>query len=198
MSDLDYYVAYDGYNYIDTFPQEWLLCQDDDLTGPLHCGNCENYGSIFQNGVHIFMGYCSNCALYIYMEKRGDGFYGFDNTYLVEHYVYPDYLLKYKDNIIDLVQKQFDSSHLRFHELCTTSQCQSEENDVTSLSDHTTEPPSPKSHDTCVPLDNSGNLYYDNKCEYKYECEKPYDVEIELSEKESEIYSDSDDDLFYV
>jgi len=188
MSEISYYFAYDGYNYVDTFPQEWLLCYDDNLTGPLHCGNCENYGSIFQNGIHIFMGYCSNCAFYIYMEKRGHGFYGFDNTYLVDHYEYPDYLLKYKDDIKELVHKQFDSFQLNC-QICEThsnSHSHSEENDVTTLSDHTTEPPSPKSNDT--------NIQVNTKREYN-----SYDVEIELSEKESEVYSDSDDkDLFYV
>jgi hypothetical protein len=185
MSELGYYAAYDGYNYVDTFPQEWLLCHDENLTGPLHCGNCENYGSVFQNGIHIFIGYCSNCAYYFYMEKKGQGFYGFDNTYLVTHYVYPDYLLKYKNTIIDLVTKQFNFSHI---------QSQLEHNDLTCLSDHTTEPPSPPSSPSTnksIPIDNRHDY---NDCD----CSNSYDVDVHLSEKESEIYSDSDDDLFYV
>ena len=64
-----YYVV-DNINYDIHFPVGWAIDhkvfeaynEDDGITyteytGPVHCGNCYNYGSI--NGV--FVGYCSNC-----------------------------------------------------------------------------------------------------------------------------------------
>jgi hypothetical protein len=55
--------------YIGTFPIEWALNHEED-SGPECCSNCHSYGSI--NGV--FIGYCMNCALYVYEGKRGYGF----------------------------------------------------------------------------------------------------------------------------
>ena len=54
--------------YAPTFPEEWAI-NHIDKTGPLHCNNCYSYGS--WNGV--FIGYCVNCAVYIYEGKRGYG-----------------------------------------------------------------------------------------------------------------------------
>jgi hypothetical protein len=63
------YYSYDEELYCGTFPEEWVL---DHLpgTGPKECGNCADYGS--WNGV--FLGYCANCAQYVYNGVRGRGF----------------------------------------------------------------------------------------------------------------------------
>jgi hypothetical protein len=63
------YYSYDEELYCGTFPEEWVL---DHLphTGPKECGNCADYGS--WNGV--FLGYCANCAQYVYNGLRGQGF----------------------------------------------------------------------------------------------------------------------------
>jgi len=62
------YYSYDEELYCGTFPEEWVL---DHLpgTGPKDCGNCSYFGS--WNGV--FLGYCANCAHYVYNGERGRG-----------------------------------------------------------------------------------------------------------------------------
>jgi hypothetical protein len=63
------YYSYDEELYCGTFPENWV---EDCLegTGPKECGNCAYYGS--WNGV--FLGYCANCAQYVYDGERGQGF----------------------------------------------------------------------------------------------------------------------------
>ena len=63
------YYSYDEELYCGTFPEKWVL---DHLpnTGPKECENCACYGS--WNGV--FLGYCANCAEYVYNGERGRGF----------------------------------------------------------------------------------------------------------------------------
>ena len=63
------YYSYDEELYCGTFPENWV---EDCLegTGPKECGNCAYYGS--WNGV--FLGYCANCAQYVYNGERGHGF----------------------------------------------------------------------------------------------------------------------------
>jgi hypothetical protein len=63
------YYSYDEELYCGTFPENWV---EDCLegTGPKECGNCSYYGS--WNGV--FLGYCANCAQYVYNGERGQGF----------------------------------------------------------------------------------------------------------------------------
>jgi hypothetical protein len=63
------YYSYDEELYCGTFPENWV---EDCLegTGPRECGNCASYGS--WNGV--FLGYCANCAVYVYNGERGRGF----------------------------------------------------------------------------------------------------------------------------
>jgi hypothetical protein len=55
--------------YIGAFPKDWALNHMDE-SGPENCENCYCYGS--WNG--IFIGYCVNCAEFIYNGKRGRGF----------------------------------------------------------------------------------------------------------------------------
>jgi len=57
-----------GIHYHSRFPREWA---DDHLdgSGPENCANCEYFGSL--NGV--FIGYCGNCADYVYNGERGRG-----------------------------------------------------------------------------------------------------------------------------
>ena len=64
------YYAYDGELYTATFPQEWVKSHSCDGTGPGECKNCNIFGS--WNGV--FIGYCMNCAEYVYNFERGKGF----------------------------------------------------------------------------------------------------------------------------
>lgn len=66
------YYSYDEELYCGTFPENWV---EDFLegTGPKECGNCAYYGS--WNGV--FLGYCANCAQYVYNGERGQGFIDF-------------------------------------------------------------------------------------------------------------------------
>jgi hypothetical protein len=64
------YYAYDGELYTATFPQEWVKSHSCDGTGPSKCKNCNIFGS--WNGV--FIGYCINCAEYVYNFERGKGF----------------------------------------------------------------------------------------------------------------------------
>ena len=63
------YYSYDEELYCGTFPEEWAQ-NHFPYTGPKECGNCAHYGS--WNGV--FLGYCANCADYVYNGERGYGF----------------------------------------------------------------------------------------------------------------------------
>jgi len=63
--------TYCGQKYVLTFPDEWIL--DELQYSGRGCGNCKFYGS--WRGV--MLGYCYNCANYIYDGKRGLGFVGF-------------------------------------------------------------------------------------------------------------------------
>lgn len=56
--------------YIGRFPLEWAISHKKG-TGPNECTNCLHSGS--KDGV--FIGYCANCADYIYHGTRGKGLY---------------------------------------------------------------------------------------------------------------------------
>ena len=64
----DGYYMIEQYKYANSFPQEWAMSHFDG-TGPECCGNCYDYGST--DGV--FLGYCLNCAIYVYNCERGPG-----------------------------------------------------------------------------------------------------------------------------
>ena len=69
LGDHRQFYSYRGELYTGTFPVEWA--KNHILgTGPTECANCAYFGS--WNGV--FIGYCSNCALYDYAGLRGRGF----------------------------------------------------------------------------------------------------------------------------
>jgi hypothetical protein len=55
--------------YHSKFPEEWAENHEDE-TGPEECLNCALYGTIN----NIFIGYCANCAHYIYNGTRGRDF----------------------------------------------------------------------------------------------------------------------------
>jgi hypothetical protein len=55
-------------HYHSRFPREWAENHAEE-TGPEACGNCLTYGSL--DG--IFIGYCANCADYVYQGTRGRG-----------------------------------------------------------------------------------------------------------------------------
>lgn len=65
-----YYIHKDEL-YTGTFPMEWAKTHLP-KTGPNECNNCAYFGS--WNGV--FIGYCANCAHYLYNGERGRGFIG--------------------------------------------------------------------------------------------------------------------------
>jgi len=52
-----------------SFPTDWAKSHEES-TGPTMCENCDHFGSI----EGIFLGYCANCANYIYNGERGRGF----------------------------------------------------------------------------------------------------------------------------
>ena len=54
------------------FPLHWNADHHIHKSGPDHCDNCYEYG--MYNGV--FIGYCVNCAEYVYHLKRGLGMKG--------------------------------------------------------------------------------------------------------------------------
>lgn len=58
-----------SWTYHDRFPEEWAEDHVDG-TGPEDCEDCLAFGCM--DGV--FVGYCSNCALYAYEGRRGRGF----------------------------------------------------------------------------------------------------------------------------
>jgi hypothetical protein len=51
------------------FPNNWTLDHEPE-TGPADCFNCASYGCYKGE----FIGYCANCAKYVYKGKRGRGF----------------------------------------------------------------------------------------------------------------------------
>ena len=62
------------------FPEEWIMTQKFDApygipdmtgTGPVYCANCEYHGT---NKEGVFLGYCLNCADYVYNGERGPGY----------------------------------------------------------------------------------------------------------------------------
>lgn len=108
MTELNYYTSIDGYNYVDSFNKEWIETHETDLSGPLYCKNCQCYGTIVQNKINIFLGYCLNCALNIYNKSRGPGFSGFDSIKFALSYEYPEYLMNYKNIILEVVKKNED------------------------------------------------------------------------------------------
>jgi len=55
--------------YHPSFPNEWTISHEPG-TGPEQCNNCADYGS-YQGQ---FIGYCANCAVYVYEGRRGRGF----------------------------------------------------------------------------------------------------------------------------
>jgi hypothetical protein len=57
--------------YHEHFPQEWAVNHEPG-TGPHECLNCADYGCVED----IFIGYCANCAIYVYKGTRGRGFMG--------------------------------------------------------------------------------------------------------------------------
>lgn len=57
--------------YHSRFPREWAENHQEN-SGPENCGNCEYYGSL----CGVFIGYCVNCADYVYGGDRGNGLWG--------------------------------------------------------------------------------------------------------------------------
>lgn len=57
-----------GIHYHARFPREWAENHIEE-TGPEQCANCEHFGSLNE----VFIGYCGNCADYVYGGERGRG-----------------------------------------------------------------------------------------------------------------------------
>jgi len=74
-----YYFEYDGIKYLSHFPIEWAKDHKTSVfgcpSGPKHCSNCRNFGSIRS----VFVFYCANCVNYIYngedFPKRNEHIY---------------------------------------------------------------------------------------------------------------------------
>jgi len=105
------YYSYDDKLYSIHFPKKWTKDHADG-TGPKMCENCDYHGS--WNGV--FIGYCMNCARYIYEGSRGRGMEKGveDNSEEVQQYhsVHDTYL---KNVIYDYIgDKNIFDSRLHF------------------------------------------------------------------------------------
>ena len=74
-----HYYSYNEELYTWSFPKEWAQTHLPD-TGPNECNNCATFGC--WNGV--FVGYCANCALYVYEGRRGRGFIDLGKEYAEE------------------------------------------------------------------------------------------------------------------
>jgi hypothetical protein len=205
--ELSFFSADDGYKYIDTFKSEWYFTQQKDLSGPLYCENCRCYGSIIQDNVEIFLGYCANCADNIYEGKRGPGFFGFVNEYEVMNYEYPEYLSKYKTPILELSKHQMvDQLSKVKDQLISILEWKSSmsewkshvEEDITLIpsvftskedDEHANES---ERQDISVLKQRFGEQCCgDCDC---YDDSYSMDIDTNLSQKESEVYTDSDDE----
>ena len=67
----------EGKVYIASFPEEYIKTEKENRTGPRCCENCAYYGCIEE----VFIGYCLNCASYIYNYERGPGLDTVNNIY---------------------------------------------------------------------------------------------------------------------
>lgn len=86
------FYTYDEELYDNHFPLEWATHHMPG-TGPKDCGNCAAHGS--WRGV--FIGYCLNCAEYVYGFQRGLGFYG--NVETSFHYDCPSAMNTYLKSV---------------------------------------------------------------------------------------------------
>lgn len=109
-NEIGYYIAHDGYCYVDTFQREWVDDHEMNQSGPLHCSNCESFGTMIQDGRIIFLGYCLNCSSYIYNNSRGHGFQGFDNITDMEtiNRGGTEHLEKYRTQIVSYITKYLE------------------------------------------------------------------------------------------
>lgn len=100
-------------SYHPSFPNQWTVSHLPD-TGPEQCGNCADYGC-YQGQ---FIGYCANCAVYMYEGQRGRGFMG-DGIELVNEQtrqwisVYDTYLshvdfARFSDQLPPVVEEEDD------------------------------------------------------------------------------------------
>lgn len=186
VNQLSYILSDDGYNYIDTFNPEWQLTQENDLSGPSYCENCRCYGSILQNGIEIFLGYCLNCAKYIYDGSRGPGFSGFINKEIVNAYEYPDYLSMYKNLIVQLsatgiLEEMSDLEKQLSSPLEMYGVRKDEDEDVVLFG-------------SCSNTSNCLTYCGGGDCDCGDTFSDDFDFEFELSQKDSDVYTDSDDE----
>lgn len=69
IPDTDTY-SYYHILYHKNFPEEWAKSHATEYAGPSICYNCVDYGCIN----NVFIGYCANCAQFVYNGTRGRGF----------------------------------------------------------------------------------------------------------------------------
>ena len=83
------YYSFDGELYAVSFPELWAVSHHP-KTGPNNCLDCKNLG--MWNGV--FIGYCANCAVYVYQGMRGPGMicYGIENDFMDASSIYYSYM----------------------------------------------------------------------------------------------------------
>jgi len=118
----DHYVS-EKQKYFLYFPLDWITTMAAG-SGPKFCENCKKHGIVDD----IFIGFCSDCAIYTYDNKRGHGFInGVEDLNMVEKETSASYTyLKYSkyafpiDNInkkpLDL-NKLLDKRKNSFHEI---------------------------------------------------------------------------------
>ena len=181
--EINYFIAEDGYCYVDSFKREWIEDHVDNQSGPLHCANCEAFGTIIQDGRIIFLGYCLNCASHIYDYTRGSGFQGFDNTTDMETIKKGDveHLETYREQIIAYITNRLKDTNfeLQFPEDVQPSEMSS--SFLVSTSKPETTVPT-----TTVPVSHFDGV--DCNCDY---CESDND---DLSQQDSDPHTDSTDD----
>jgi len=109
-----------------------------------------------------------NCSVYLYHSLKGPGFSGFNKLIIAASYEYPEYLVEYKNIILELVKKN-----------------EEQYKDYVNYMNY--------QDDSYHPLPSSPPLVTPS-WDYHYERNCIYDVEINLSPYDSEVYSDSDYD----
>lgn len=101
--------------YHPSFPNQWTMSHAPG-TGPEQCLNCADHGSYRGQ----FIGYCANCADYVYEGRRGRGFMG-DGVELVDDQtrqwisVYDTYLshvefARFSDELPNVVEEEEDEN----------------------------------------------------------------------------------------
>lgn len=170
----------DDYYYVDTFPREWIEDHVDNQSGPLYCSNCEAFGTIIQDGRIIFLGYCLNCAIYIYDDSRGSGFQGFDNIIDMETIKNggAEHLETYREQIIAYITNRLNETNFEVQFPDDVQSSEMSSSFIVSVSEPNIEAAVP-------PITTVSVNQFDNA-----DCVCCDSYDDDLSQKDSEPYSD--------